>query len=260
MAGTRPSFRMTYCVGMKLDRGIVFMADTRTNAGVDNVSAFRKLFSWEVPDERTLTVMTAGNLATSQSVISILDESIRAGTDTPSVLNAASMFRVAQQVGRTLRDAISASADPGAAPGEKDKGEGVSRFRASMIIGGQIKGEPPRLFMIYPEGNFVEAAEDTPFFQLGETKYGKPILSRAYKPELSFEDAVKLLIVSFDSTIKSNLAVGMPLDLQIQVADTLRLGHSLRFDERNEYFRTISRGWSDAIELAFDSLPDFAFP
>ena len=250
---------MTYCVGMKLDRGIVFMADTRTNAGVDNVSAYRKLFSWEVPGERILTVMTAGNLATSQSTVSMLEESARAGTDASSILNAPSMFRVAQFVGRTLRDTISASSALAMVPGDSDANGSVSRFQASMIIGGQIRGEPPGLFMIYPEGNFVEATSDTPFFQLGETKYGKPILSRAYKPDLSFEDAVKLLIVSFDSTIKSNLSVGMPLDLQIHVTDALHLGHSSRFDERNEYYRTISRGWSDAIELAFDSLPDFTF-
>ncbi len=235
------------------------MADTRTNAGVDNVSVYRKLFNWEVPGERILTVMTAGNLATSQSTVSMLEESARADTDASSILNAPSMFRVAQFVGRTLRDTISASSAPAVVPGDADAKGSVSRFQASMIIGGQIRGEPPGLFMVYPEGNFVEASSDTPFFQLGETKYGKPILSRAYKPGLSFEDAVKLLIVSFDSTIKSNLSVGMPLDLQIHVTDALRLGHSLRFDERNEYYRTISRGWSDAIELAFDSLPDFTF-
>ena len=251
---------MTYCVGMKLDHGIVFMADTRTNAGVDNVSAFRKLFSWEVPGERILTVLTAGNLATSQSVVSTLDESIRGDSDGPSIINSPSMFRVAQLVGRTLQETIASSAGPRASVDDERGERSETRFNASMIVGGQIDGEPPRMFMIYPEGNFVEATADTPFFQLGETKYGKPILARAYKPEMSFEDAVKLLVVSFDSTIKSNLSVGMPLDLQIHVADRLRLGHSLRLDERHEYFRTISRGWSDAIQLAFDSLPDFTFP
>ncbi|MDE2790718.1 MAG: proteasome-type protease [Paracoccaceae bacterium] len=243
---------MTYCVGMSLDRGLVFMADTRTSAGVDNVSTYRKLFSWEVPGERFLTMMTAGNLATTQSVISIIDEQIHAGDDSPSIVNAPSMFRVADRVGQTLRKTIRAHETGG----EQE----AQAFNASVVVGGQIRGEAPRMFMVYPEGNFVESALDTPFFQLGETKYGKPILVRAYTPEMSFEDAVKLLIVSFDSTIKSNLSVGLPLDLQIYAKDSFRNGRSLRIDDSDAYYRTISDGWSQAIQLAFDSLPDFTFP
>ncbi len=242
---------MTYCVGMHLERGLLFMADTRTNAGVDNVSVFRKLFSWEIPGERAIVITTAGNLATTQSVISILDEQVRSGEGQPSIMNAPSMFRAAALVGATLRDIIGKNEASGA--------EGVSAFEASMIVGGQIAGERPSIFMVYPEGNFVEASEDTPFFQLGETKYGKPILSRAYSPSLSFEDAVKLLLVSFDSTIKSNLSVGLPLDLQVIDADTSRLGHRRRIDADDPFYVTISQGWAKAIKLAFDSLPDFRF-
>ena len=242
---------MTYCVGMHLDQGLVFMADTRTNAGVDNVSAFRKLYRWTSPGNRVVILAAAGNLATTQTVVSLLEEQIGDQDSSRSIMTAPSMFRVAGLVGTTLRDAIAAN---------KPDSEGKrTAFEASFIVGGQIDGEATRIFMVYPEGNFIEAGSDTPFFQLGETKYGKPILARAYNPEMCFEDAVKLLIVSFDSTIKSNLSVGLPLDLQVYETDSLVLGPSRRFGVTDPYYRTISRGWSQAIQLAFDSLPDFTF-
>ncbi len=242
---------MTYCVGLRLNSGLVFMADTRTNAGVDNVSTFRKTHSWESPGERVITVLSAGNLATTQSVISLLEERTKAPSDrAPSVFEAPSMFQIARLVGNTLKEVIRANADTG---------EQAEAFNATMIVGGQIKGSPPRLFLIYPEGNFIEACDDTPFFQIGETKYGRPILVRAYDPALSFEDAVKLLLVSFDSTIKANLSVGMPLDLQVIEADSLRLGLSQRIEKSDSYFETISSGWGEALKMAFDSLPNFKF-
>jgi len=176
---------MTYCVGLRLNRGLVFMSDTRTNAGVDNISTYRKMFTWKVPGERVITMMTAGNLATTQAVVSMLDERSKAPADrNPSILEVPSMFQAARTVGGVLRDVIRQSA-----PGQGQDAE--SPFKATIILGGQIKGAPPRLFMIYPEGNFVEASEETPFFQIGETKYGRPILVRAYDPDMSFEAAVK---------------------------------------------------------------------
>ncbi|MGB3409482.1 MAG: proteasome-type protease [Jannaschia sp.] len=240
---------MTYCVGLQLDRGLVFMSDTRTNAGVDNVSTFRKLFTWEVPGDRTIVLMTAGNLATTQAVVSLLDERNLAASDrAPSLLTVPSMFQAARLVGHTLREEISEHRDAGP--------KAASTFGATMILGGQIKGSQPRLYMIYPEGNFVEAQNDTPFFQIGETKYGRPILVRAYDPKMDFAKAVKLLMVSFDSTIRANLSVGTPLDLQIIETDGLRLGQSRRIEETDPDWAAISDGWSDALRRAFDSLPD----
>lgn len=243
---------MTYCVGLKLNRGLVFMSDTRTNAGVDNISRFRKLFTWSVPGERAIVLMTAGNLATTQSVVSLLEERTKAPSERrPSILEMPTMFQVARHVGETLRDVIQSNA----ATGQKAD----STFNSTIILGGQVKGMEPRLFMIYPEGNFIEASDDTPFFQIGETKYGRPILVRAYDPEMNFEDAAKLLLVSFDSTIKANLSVGLPLDLQVVQKDALRLGLSKRIEAEDPYYQTISRGWGDALKKAFESLPGFSF-
>lgn len=241
---------MTYCVGLRLDHGLVFMSDTRTNAGLDNISTFRKMASWEVPGERLVTVMTAGNLATTQSVISLLDERSKAASERhPSVLEQPSMFQVAREVGQTLREVIASN-----------RGDGQvaeSTFNATMIVGGQIKPGPPRLFLVYPEGNFIEASDDTPFFQIGETKYGRPILVRAYDPAMPFDEAVKLLLVSFDSTIKANLSVGMPIDFQIYETDSLRKGVESRIESGDPYFATISEGWGEALRDAFARLPAF---
>ena len=243
---------MTYCVGLRLNSGIVFMSDTRTNAGVDNVSVFRKMVTWEKPGDRVITLMTAGNLATTQAVVSTLDERTKAPSDrAPSIFEAPSMYQVAKLVGDTLREVI------------QDNGDGGQRadssFNATLIVGGQITTTDPTLFLVYPEGNFIEASADTPFFQIGETKYGKPILVRAYDPDMSFEDAVKLLMVSFDSTIKANLSVGLPLDLQIYQRDTLTPGYRVRIEANDPYFQQISAGWGDALREAFQSLPDFRF-
>ena len=244
---------MTYCVGLKLNRGVVFMSDTRTNAGVDNISVFKKMFLWERPGERAITLMTAGNLATTQAVVSLLNERAKPAEERghPSILEAQSMFQVAKLVGETLREVIA----------EQTRREGLqadSPFSATMILGGQVKGGEPRLFMIYPEGNFVEAAEDTPFFQIGETKYGKPILVRAYDPAMSFEEAVKLLMLSFDSTIKANLSVGLPLDLHLYAADSLCTGAVRRIARDDPFYEMISSGWGEALRAAFDGLPAYS--
>lgn len=241
---------MTYCVAMALDRGLVFMSDTRTNAGVDNISTFRKMTNWEVPGERVLTLMSAGNLATTQAVVSILDERTKApGERDPSILGAPSMFQVARLVADTLRDVIAKHADIGQ--------RADSTFHATMILGGQIVGSQPRLFMIYPEGNFIEAGIDTPYFQIGETKYGRPILVRAHDPAMSFEEAVKLLLVSFDSTVKANLTVGAPFDYHLYEAGSLETGHRGRIEADDPYYAAISQGWGEALRHALDSLPSF---
>ena len=243
---------MTYCVGLRLSRGLVFMSDTRTNAGVDNVSVFRKMHTWSTPGERVITLLTAGNLATTQSVVSLLDERTKAPPErSPSLLEAPSMFQVARIVGDTLREAIQSNGNAGQ--------KADSSFNATLVLGGQISEGAPRLFLIYPEGNFIEASDDTPFLQIGETKYGKPILVRAYDHDMSFEDAVKLLLVSFDSTIKANLSVGPPLDLQIYEADSFTVGAERRIGYDDGYFRQISSGWGEALRTAFGSLPDFEF-
>jgi putative proteasome-type protease len=243
---------MTYCVGLKLDRGLVFMSDTRTNAGLDNISTYRKMFTWVDEGETVITVMTAGNLATTQSVISLIDERNRAPSERhPAIFSMHSMFQVAKYVGQTLREVIAQNAEEGQ--------RAESYFNATIIVGGQVKGSDPRLFLIYPEGNFIEAGEDTPFLQIGEFKYGRPILVRAFDPAMSFEAAVKLLLVSFDSTIKANLSVGLPLDILAYERDSLRKGLERRIRSNDSYFQTISHGWGDALKQAFDSLPDLVF-
>lgn len=243
---------MTYCIGLRLNKGLVFMSDTRTNAGVDNVSVFKKMHSWVIPGERVITMMTAGNLATTQAIISTLDERSKAPENrNPSILEAPSMFQVARLVGETIRGEIHGATIEGQ--------EADSAFNATLILGGQIKGSEPRLFLIYPEGNFIEASAETPFFQVGETKYGRPILVRAYDPDMSFEEAVKLMLVSFDSTIKANLSVGLPLDLQVYENDSFEIGKERRIPLDDPYFNQISTGWGDALREAFRSLPDFEF-
>jgi putative proteasome-type protease len=244
---------MTYCVGMVLDKGLVLMSDTRTNSGVDNISVFRKMFCWSVPGERVITIMTAGNLATTQAVISQIEERTKApGERRPSILDAPTMFQVATEVGRLLRDVIGGRQDGGM------QSEGP-RFTASIIVAGQILDMEPRLFLIYPEGNFIEASFDTPFFQIGETKYGRPILLRGYDKTMSFEDAVKLLLVSFDSTLAANLSVGLPFDWMVIERDNFVPLHHKRILASDPYFKTISSSWSEALREAFRSLPSYTF-
>ncbi|NCP19004.1 MAG: peptidase [Erythrobacter sp.] len=243
---------MTYCVGMRLDRGLIFMSDTRTNAGVDDVSQVRKMRHWEIPGERIITLLSAGNLATTQAVVSLLDERTKAPSERdPSILSAPSMFQIATIVGDTLREVIASLRDDGQ--------QASGGFRASLILGGQIAGSEPRLFLVYPEGNFIEAGDDSPFFQIGETKYGRPIIVRTYDPAMPFEDAVRLLMVSFDSTIRSNLAVDLPLDLAIHERDACRLGANQRIAENDPYFRRISEQWSLSLREAVNRLPPFQF-
>ena len=244
---------MTYCVGMLLDKGMAFMSDTRTNSGVDNISTFRKMFSWSVPGERFITMMTAGNLATTQALISQLEERTKAPSERkPSILEAPTMFQVANIIGTTLRDTIAARALTGPVAASP-----APNFNASVIVGGQIAGMEPRLYLIYPEGNFIEASPETPFFQIGETKYGRPILVRGSAPRLCFADTTKLMIGQFDSTIKTNLSVGLPLDLMLYRNDDFAPFHERRITADDPYFEKISDSWSEALRNAFHSLPDY---
>lgn len=241
---------MTYCVGLRLERGLVFMSDTRTNAGVDNVSSTRKMFHWDVEGDRSLTLMTAGNLATTQSLVSLLEERSKVTDERdPSILKVPTMFQAARLVGATLKEVIQDSSPTGATAD--------ATFRASVILGGQIGDGQPTIFLIYPEGNFIEVTEETPFFQIGETKYGKPILVRAYDPDMGFDEAVKLLLVSFDSTIKSNLSVGLPIDVQIYEADALTRPPRARIEADDPVYASISEGWGEALRAAFQSLPTY---
>ena len=244
---------MTYCVGMVLDKGLVLMSDTRTNSGVDNISVFQKMFHWTVPGERIISVMTAGNLATTQAVISQLEERTKAPEDRDNALmKAPTMFQVASEIGKLLRETVRETQ-------ERNGVRGKGRFTASIILAGQINDMEPRLFMIYPEGNFIEASFDTPFFQIGETKYGRPILIRGYDREMSFEDAVKLLMVSFDSTLKANLSVGLPLDMMVIERDQFEATYQRRITHDDPYFSAISDEWGNALRAAFHSLPNYSF-
>ncbi|WP_323763636.1 peptidase [Marinovum sp.] len=241
---------MTYCIGMRLDHGLVFMSDTRTSAGVDNFAVSKKMFTWEVPGERAITIMTAGNLATTQSVISLLNErSVSEEQRDPSLLHQPTMFQVARLVGDTLREVIADASPTGQTSDDQ--------FGASIIVGGQIRGGQPTIFLIYPEGNFIEITEDTPFFQIGETKYGKPILVRAYDRTMDFEDAIKLLLVSFDSTVKSNLSVGLPFDLQIYETDSFSNHRNKRVQADDAVYQGISQLWGQALREAFQLLPSY---
>lgn len=235
---------------MRLNAGLVFMSDTRTNAGVDNFSTSRKLFTWSVPGERSITLMTAGNLATTQAMVSLLQERSAAVADRdPSILSQPSMFQVARLVGATLKEVIAYSSPDGPTSGHQ--------FSASVIVGGQIAGGQPTIFLVYPQGNFIEITDDTPFFQIGEAKYGKPILVRAYDPDLSFDEAMKLLLVSFDSTTKSNLSVGLPFDVHVYETDSFVEDRQTRIEADDEIYQTISSGWGEALKSALDLLPNY---
>ncbi|MGZ9810708.1 peptidase [Pseudoroseicyclus sp. H15] len=240
---------MTYCVALRLDRGLVFMSDTRTNAGLDNISTFRKMFFWSDGSGCAVTLLAAGNLATTQSVVSHIEERMKAPADrAPSILSLPSMFQVARMVGSLLKDVIAEHAEAGQ--------RADAAFNASIIVGGQIKGSEPRLFLIYPEGNFIEAGDDTPWFQIGEVKYGRPILVRTFRPEMSFAEAAKLLYVSFDSTIKANLSVGLPLDMQLYEEGSFSPSDIRRIEADDATYLAISEMWSEALKNAFVDLPE----
>jgi len=238
---------MTYCVAMRLDAGLVFLSDSRTYAGVDHINTFRKMHFFERQGERVLVLMTAGNLSISQSVVNTLRERIE-GSGGKNLCNMPTMFEAAKHVGDCLREVH--ARDGGAL-----KEFGVD-FSAGLLLGGQIKGEEPRLFQLYAAGNFTEATQETPYFQIGESKYGKPIIVRIVTHQTSLDEAVKCALVSMDSSIRSNLSVGMPLDLLVYERDALRVGHYCVMREDNAYFAQLRKLWSARLREAFAELPD----
>lgn len=242
---------MTYCVALRLNRGLVFAADTRTNAGVDNIAQFRKVHTWRKPGERVLVLLTAGNLSLTQSVVSLLNEQLNDSEDPDAVslFNVPTMYRAARHVGDAVR-AIRAIDGPAL---EATK----TGFTGSFILGGQIGEERPRLFQIYSEGNFIEATDETPFFQIGEHKYGKPILDRVAQPTMRLGEAAKLILLSFDSTLRSNLSVGMPIDIVLYETDSLELRREKRIYQDDAYFKKLSGAWSEALRAAFTTIEEF---
>ncbi len=236
---------MTYCVGLLLNEGLVLLSDTRTNAGLDNIATYRKTFHFVDEGERAICILTAGSLSVTQTTIARLDEAMDDPEADPgnSIMRAPSMLQVAQVVGKYLSDVtneIRAKMQP--------MGQSAS---ASMIVAGQRRGGEMRMFLVYPEGNFIEATYDTPFLQIGEHKYGKPILDRVVRPETTIADAKKAVLLSMDSTLRSNLSVGMPLDLTVIRKDDFRISESTRIEADDPKFQDMSRAWSAALRDAF---------
>jgi putative proteasome-type protease len=239
---------MTYCVGVLLDAGMVFASDSRTNAGVDHVSSFRKMTVYDRPGDRVVVVLSSGNLSVTQNAINLLESSAKRGDGAPNVWNAASLFDVATMLGDCLREVKRRDA--------AYLTQNNIDANANFILGGQVKGEHQRLFMLYQEGNFIEATPDTPFFQVGETKYGKPIIDRVVKRSTSVIDATKCVLISFDSTMRSNVSVGLPIDLVTYAKDSLRIQMQRRITETDPYFTMIHHQWGEGLRRVFAQLPD----
>jgi putative proteasome-type protease len=250
---------VTYCVGVLLKEGIVLGSDSRTHAGVDDFASFCKMTVFERPGDRVLVLLSSGNLAGTQAVISVLrqkaadqEKGAAKASDTATVWTARTMFDVARVVSDAMRDIE-----------VRDKehlAKSALTFNASFILGGQLRGEPMRLFRIYAEGNFIEAGVDTPYLQTGEAKYGKPIMDRVIGPSTSLSDAAKAVLVSFDSTIRSNLSVAMPIDLICYERDSLVVSKRRRFEPGDPYFGALSKEWSEGVRAVFKGLPEPGWP
>ena len=240
---------MTYCCGILVRDGLVMMADTRTNAGLDNISTFRKLHIFSSPGERIMAIATAGNLAISQSVISTLNEGFEDPItgEVETLMNAPTMFQAAQRIGRAIREVHKLE-------GNALRAEDIS-FDVSFLFGGQIKGARMRLFMIYTAGNFIECTTDTPYLQIGEHKYGKPVLDRAISYDVDLFDALKVGLVSMDSTMRSNLGVGMPIDILLVRPDVLDAEVNYRIEAGEPYFHDLRSRWSAALRAAHQNIP-----
>ena len=245
---------MTYCIGIRLNAGLVFLSDSRTNAGIDQISTFRKMIVYEKPDDRFMVLLSAGNLSISQSVREILQlEKIDRGPEIPAltIWNAASMFDAVRVLGAAVRRVYQQD-------GPSLKAAGID-FNASMIFGGQIRGEAMRMFLVYSAGNFIEATRETCFFQVGESKYGKPILDRVLTPTTPLDEAAKCALVSMDSTLKSNLSVGLPLDLLVYREGSFQSDQIVCIDEHNPYFRMIHSTWGQRLREVFEGITDPAW-
>ncbi len=241
---------MTYCVGIKLKAGLVFLSDSRTNSGLDQISTFRKMIVYEKSGDRFMTLLSAGNLSISQSVREILQvEQLKDEAGEPlTIWNAKSMFDAARVLGSAVRHVYTRDA-------ESLKKAGVE-FNVSLIFGGQIGKEPMRLFQVYSAGNFIEATPETPYFQIGESKYGKPVLDRVITLDTPLDEAAKCALVSMDSTLKSNLSVGLPLDLVVYEAGTLQTEKIVCIEENNPYLKMLRGAWGNKLREVFDSIED----
>jgi putative proteasome-type protease len=239
---------MTYCVAMSLDAGMIFASDSRTNAGVDQIARFSKMRVFSQDGERVIVTLSSGNLSISQNAINVLEQNARTGDGNPHLGNAQSMFDVARLLGDALREVKTRDA-PYMLQNNIDS-------YANFIVGGQVRGEPPRLFNVYSEGNFIEATPETCYFQIGETKYGKPIIDRVITRDTTLLDATKCTVVSFDSTMRSNISVGLPIDLLVYEANSLRIRLKRRVEESDPYFQMVHTQWGEGLRRVFAQLPD----
>ena len=239
---------MTYCVAMSLDAGMIFASDSRTNAGVDQIARFSKMKVFAEEGQRVIVTLSSGNLSITQNALNIFEQKSRGGDNQEHLWNAQSLFDVARLLGDSLRD-VKTRDGPYLVQNNIDA-------HANFLIGGQIRGEPPRLFNVYGEGNFIEATPDTCYFQIGETKYGKPIIDRVLKRSTSLLDATKCTVVSFDSTMRSNISVGLPIDLLVYETDSLRIKLQRRIEESDPYFQMVHVQWGEGLRRVFGQLPD----
>ena len=237
---------MTYCVGMRLNSGLVFLSDSRTNAGVDHIGSFRKMTLFENPGDRIMVLLTAGNLSISQSVRQTISEYLT--PDGTSIWTASSMYEAAQIVGESIRSVHKRDA-------ESLEQFGID-FNVSLIFGGQIRGERCRLFQMYSAGNFIESHDENPYFQIGESKYGKPIIDRVITPNTPLDEAAKCALISMDSTLRSNISVGFPLDLLLYDEDALTISRFVTIDEKNQYFQMLRNAWGKELRSVFESIAD----
>ena len=237
---------MTYCVGMRLNSGLVFLSDSRTNAGVDHIGSFRKMTLFENPGDRIMVLLTAGNLSISQSVRQTISEYLTA--DGTSIWTASSMYEAAQIVGESIRSVHKRDA-------ESLEQFGID-FNVSLIFGGQIRGERCRLFQMYSAGNFIESHDENPYFQIGESKYGKPIIDRVITPNTQLDEAAKCALISMDSTLRSNISVGFPLDLLLYDEDALTISRFVTIDEKNQYFQMLRNSWGKELRSVFEGIAD----
>lgn len=242
---------MTYCIGVLLEHALILASDSRTNAGVDNFAKFCKMTVFERPGDRVIVLLSSGNLAGTQAVISVLTQRCAADEGSGGLWGARTLFDAVMLVSDAMRDI------------ERRDGQYLAdsdiSFNASFIVGGQIRGERMRLFRIYAEGNFIEAGGDTPYVQTGETKYGKPVIDRLIRRSTPVSEATKCVLVSFDSTMRSNLSVGVPIDLICYEVDSFEVRMRRRFDEGDAYFTALSRAWSEGIRVAFRQLPELCW-
>ena len=240
---------MTYCLALKLRDGLVFASDSRTTAGVDYISTYRKMHIFQPRADRLIVVLTSGNLATTQEVLDNLRRDLAAADPVESLATVPHLFDAARYLGKVVHAVVNQY--------EHALKSSGADARATLIVGGQITGADPELYLVYPEGNYVAATHETPFLQLGEFKYGKPILSRIAGADLSLDDAARLALISFDAAMKSNLSVGPPVELAIYPRDALKISHHLALDEESQLLRTLCHRWNEKLKAAFRQLPKF---